>query len=36
MLNKRIVPCLLLNNEKLIHRSAFDAKSERYIGDPIN
>ncbi len=36
MLNKRIVPCLILNDDKLIHRSQFDNTTDRYIGDPIN
>lgn len=36
MLTKRIVPCLILDNEKLIHRSKFDNSTDRYIGDPIN
>ena len=36
MLTKRIAPCLILDNEKLIHRSRFDDSTDRYIGDPIN
>lgn len=36
MLNKRIAPCLILDNEKLIHRTRFDNNTDRYIGDPIN
>ena len=36
MLTKRIAPCLILVNEKLIHRSRFDDSTDRYIGDPIN
>ncbi len=36
MLQKRIAPCLILNNQKLIHRSKFDKTTDRYIGDPIN
>jgi imidazole glycerol-phosphate synthase subunit HisF len=36
MISKRIAPCLILNDEKLIHRKSFDHKTDRYIGDPIN
>ena len=36
MISKRIAPCLILNDEKLIHRKGFDDKTDRYIGDPIN
>lgn len=36
MIRKRIAPCLILNDEKLIHRKSFDYKTDRYIGDPIN
>ena len=36
MISKRIAPCLILNDEKLIHRKSFDYKTDRYIGDPIN
>ena len=36
MLSKRIAPCLILDNEKLIHRSKFNRETDRYIGDPIN
>ena len=36
MISKRIAPCLILNDDKLIHRKGFDDKTDRYIGDPIN
>lgn len=36
MLTKRIVPTLILDDEKLIHRSKFNNSTDRYIGDPIN
>lgn len=36
MLKKRIIPCLTIDNNKLIHVKKFDLKSQRYIGDPIN
>lgn len=36
MISKRIAPCLILNDEKLIHRIKFNNKTDRYIGDPIN
>ena len=36
MLIKRIAPSLILDNQKLIHRSRFDETTDRYIGDPIN
>lgn len=34
MLNKRIIPCLLIENGKMVKTSAFD--NPKYIGDPIN
>ena len=34
MLNRRIIPCLLLENEKLVKTIKF--KTPKYIGDPIN
>jgi cyclase len=36
MLLKRIIPTLLINNNKLIHRSSFDQTTDIYVGDPIN
>lgn len=36
MLSKRIIPCLLIDNEKLVHIKNFDKNKTRYIGDPIN
>jgi cyclase len=36
MLQKRIIPCLILHDEKCIHIKNFDENSKRYVGDPIN
>ena len=36
MLNNRLIPTLVLNNQDLIHRKLFDKNTDRYVGDPIN
>ena len=36
MLQKRIIPVLLLKNRDLVHRIMFSQINETYIGDPIN
>ena len=36
MIRKRIIPVLLINDQKLIHRSNFDKNTDIYVGDPIN
>jgi cyclase len=36
MLQKRIIPVLLLKNQDLVHRIMFSHINETYIGDPIN
>ena len=36
MLAKRVIPCLILQDDRLIHLKKFDKKTIRYIGDPIN
>ena len=36
MLQKRIIPCLILHDEKCIHIKNFNENSKRYVGDPIN
>jgi cyclase len=36
MLNKRIIPVLLLRDKDLVHITKFSMKNEIYIGDPIN
>jgi len=36
MLQKRIIPCLTIDNDRLIHVKKFDLNSQRYIGDPVN
>lgn len=36
MLNNRLIPSLLLNDDDLIHRQKFEKDSDRYVGDPIN
>ena len=36
MLSKRVIPVLLINNKKLIHRINYNKKNEIYVGDPLN
>jgi len=36
MISKRIIPSLIIKDGELIHRSNFDEKTERYVGDPVN
>jgi cyclase len=36
MLSKRVIPVLLINNKKLIHRINYKKKNEIYVGDPLN
>ena len=36
MLNKRIIPVLLLRDKDLVHITKFSMKNEIYIGEPIN
>ncbi len=36
MLAKRVIPCLILQDDRLIHLKKFDKKTIRYVGDPIN
>jgi cyclase len=36
MLSKRVIPVLLINNKKLIHRINYNKKNEIYLGDPLN
>ena len=36
MLNNRLIPTLVLNNQDLIHRKLFDKNTDRYLKDPIN
>jgi len=36
MISKRIIPSLIIKDGELIHRSNFNEKTERYVGDPIN
>lgn len=36
MLAKRLIPTLILDDDKLIHIKNFNKKTSRYIGDPLN
>ena len=36
MIRKRIIPVLLLKENKLIHRKNFNEETDIYVGDPIN
>ena len=36
MIAKRLIPCLILQGDRLIHIKKFEKETIRYVGDPIN